>query len=113
VCTPEQLLAPGSRVRFGEHDPGVEPADQQIVDVVLVDYVRVQRRRTGAEHGGDPADGQRVIPLGGDDFQGGVGDPSDGDRLLARCRRGELRRGWAWRAERRWRGSAVMPITVT
>jgi hypothetical protein len=81
----EDLFPPPVRVGFGQDEFGAEPSDDQVVDVGLVDHVRVQRGRAGAQFAGDGADRQRVVALGLHDAQCGVDDAVDGEGLAARC----------------------------
>ena len=79
----EDLLAPRLRIRLGQDDARAEVADQQLVEVGLVDDVRVERRRTGVERGRHPAHRQRLEPFGRNDIQRRLHDPLDTERLLS------------------------------
>ena len=68
------LLPPGRGVGLGQYELGAQPPDEQLVEVGLVDHVGVERGGSGVERAGQPAHGQCLVALRGDDVQRGVDD---------------------------------------
>jgi hypothetical protein len=83
----DDLLTPGPGIRFRQVDLAAQPSDQQVVEVLLVDDVGVERRRAGAEGARYPAHRQRRVALALDDAKRGLDDGVDGNGRLAPGRR--------------------------
>ena len=87
----EELLLPPRRVRLGQIDPGAKLADQEVAELRLVPYVRVQRRRAGVQRIRDGPHRQTVVPDHPGCLKRCVHDPWPGDgRPATPCSRTDL-----------------------
>ena len=91
----DELLPPGGGVGLGQVDLGAQAADEQLVQVLFVDHVSVERRRAGLQRGGDAPHRQGLVSLFSHDAERGADDGLDRDRLLGAAGRAAPGRGCA------------------
>ena len=78
----DDLLPPGGGVRVGQVDLGAQAADEQLVQVLFVDHVSVERRRAGLQRSRHSPHRQGFVSLSFHDAERGADDGIDRDRLL-------------------------------
>ena len=64
-------------------DLGQHPVEDEVVELLLVAHVAVQRRGNHSQTGGEGAHAQRVHAVGADDREGLGDDPLAGQRAAA------------------------------